>query len=64
MVVLPPDIVIFIKWQLFCADIFLTSDFWYDGTKSGIYSNTLKKYLGTRQVSPKSSLKTYPTLKN
>ena len=43
MVVLPPDIVIFIKWQLFCADIFLTRDFWNDGTKSGIYSNTLKK---------------------
>ena len=39
-------------------------DFWHDGTKSGIYSNTLKKcYLGTRQVSPKSILKTYPTLK-
>ena len=40
-------------------------DFWHDGTKSGIYSNTLKKcYLGTRQVSPKPILKTYSFPKN
>jgi len=39
------------KWPLFCAAIFWTRAFRNDGTKSGIYSNTLKKMLPWYQTS-------------